>query len=252
MMYRNGAIQISKGSTILEDTPRKPIGVLVVEDDPITRKMLCLGVESSSALQLRAAFDSVKPALEWLKTGTVDVLMTDLGLPDGSGLDVIRACAKLHPQCDIMVVTITSDEANVLACIEAGASGYLLKDEENMNVARAVLDLHAGGAPMSPAIARMVLSRVRGKPLGETAQTAPAASQEDVSCLTKRETAILDLIARGNSYSEVAKSLVLSVGTVQTHIKNIYGKLAVHSRGEAVFEAHRRGLLHLERPDTKT
>ena len=136
---------------MLDETSREPIGVLVVEDDAVTRKMLCLGVEAEPALQLLAAFDSVKPALEWLETGSVDVLLTDLGLPDGSGLEIIRACAQRHPDCDIMVVTIASDKADVLACIEAGASGYMLKDEGAMDVARAVMDLRAGGAPMSPA-----------------------------------------------------------------------------------------------------
>ena len=88
--------------------------------------------------------------------------MTDLGLPDGSGVEIIDACAQRYPDTDIMVVTMSSDEASVLACIEAGASGYVLKDVGGgMDIARAVLDLRAGGAPMSPVIARMVLAKVR-------------------------------------------------------------------------------------------
>lgn len=231
-----------------DETSREPIGVVIVEDDAVTRRSLCLAIEAEPALKLLATFDSVKPALAWLETRAADVVITDLGLPDGSGIDIIHACAKHHPACDIMVVTVSSDEANVLACIEAGASGYVLKDAGKMNVARAVLDLRAGGAPMSPAIARMVLAKVRdGKKV-----EAPAAAEGAASAsLTKREAAILDLIARGDSYGEVAKLLSVSVGTVQTHIKNIYGKLAVHSRGEAVFEAHRRGLLQLGRPGAK-
>lgn len=135
----------------------------------------------------------------------------------------------------------------MLASIEAGAAGYVLKDAGKMDIARAVLDLHAGGAPMSPAIARMVLAKVRG-----TKKTvAPlVAGDSSVTYLTKREAVILDLIAQGGSYGQVAKELSVSVGTVQTHIKNIYGKLSVHSRGEAVFEAHRRGLLQLGRPQS--
>lgn len=224
------------------ETSHDPAGVLIVEDDAVTRRALSLAIEAEPALKLLAAFDSVKPALEWLATEQADVLLTDLGLPDGSGLDIIRACAKRHPNCDIMVVTVSSDEASVLACIEAGASGYVLKDAGSMDVARAVLDLRAGGAPMSPAIARMVLARVRS-----TKRKAAPAPGGDIPGLTKREAAILDLIARGDSYGDVAKMLSVSVGTVQTHIKSIYGKLAVHSRGEAVFEAYRRGLLRLGR-----
>jgi DNA-binding NarL/FixJ family response regulator len=144
-----------------------------------------------------------------------------------------------------MVVTMSSDEENVLACIEAGAAGYVLKDAGRMDIARAILDLRDGGAPMSPAIARMVLAKVRD---GKKATSSAHAPSNAPTSLTKREAAILDLIAQGDSYGEVAKVLSVSVGTVQTHIKNIYGKLSVHSRGEAVFEAHRRGLLQLGKP----
>lgn len=231
---------------MLEDASRNPVGVLIVEDDAVTRKTLCLAVESDPALKLLASFDSVKPALTWLEQHSADVLLTDLGLPDGSGLEIIRACAQRHPNTDIMVVTMSSDEASVLACVEAGASGYVLKTAGKTDIAKAVLDLRAGGAPMSPTIARMVLAKVRdGK------QDVLPPVEGGATSLTKREAAILDLIAQGDSYGEVAKLLSVSVGTVQTHIKNIYGKLAVHSRGEAVFEAHRRGLLQLGRPRTK-
>lgn len=229
-----------------DETSCDPVSVLIVEDDAVTRKALCLAIKSEPALRLVAAFDSVGPTLAWLEEQSADVLMTDLGLPDGSGIDIIRVCAQRHLNTDIMVVTMSSDEANVLACIEAGASGYVLKDAGRMDIARAVLDLRAGGAPMSPAIARMVLAKVR------TGKKASSASQDvAATSLTKREAAILDLIAQGVSYGEVAKLLSVSVGTVQTHIKNIYGKLAVHSRGEAVFEAHRRGLLQLGRSRNK-
>lgn len=230
---------------MLDETSRDSIGVLIVEDDAVTRKSLCLAIEAEPKLKLLAAFDSVKPALAWLESESLDVLMTDLGLPDGSGIEIIHACAQLHPHTDIMVVTMSSDEEKVLACIEAGASSYVLKDTGKLDIARAVLDLRSGGAPMSPAIARMVLAKVRDR---KKLATAPAEQDVSDAALTKREAAILDLIAQGDSYGEVARLLSVSVGTVQTHIKNIYGKLAVHSRGEAVFEAHRRGLLQLDRP----
>lgn len=225
-------------------TARDAIGIMIVEDDAVTQKSLRLAIESEPALKLLAVFDRVKPAIDWLEKEAPDVLLTDLGLPDGSGIDVIRACVRLRPATDVMVVTISSDEASVVSSIEAGASGYVLKDAGKMNIARAVQDLRSGGAPMSPAIARMVLSRVRGT----RAVTAPAAVQDATFAgLTKREAVILELIAQGGTYGQVAKLLSVSVGTVQTHIKNIYSKLAVHSRGEAVFEAHRRGLLQFNR-----
>lgn len=223
------------------DLPQaEPVRVLVVEDDAVTRATLSLSIEAEPTLTLAGVFDSMQPALAWIKTGALDVLLTDLGLPDGSGIDIIRACRQLHPQCDIMVLTMSANETDVLACIEAGASGYLLKGTPKGDIARSVLSMREGGAPMSPAIARMVLERVR------TAKPSSASSDRKsrvLSRLTKREKTILDLIARGDTYGNIATMLSVSVGTVQTHIKSIYGKLSVHSRGEAVFEAQRRGLL---------
>lgn len=215
----------------------QPVRVVVIEDDAVTRKALCLSIQAEPSLTLAAAFDSVQPALAWMRKEEMNVLLTDLGLPDGSGIDAIRACRQMHPDCDIMVLTVSAHEADVLACIEAGASGYLLKSALKKDLAGALLSLHEGGAPMSPTIARMVLERVRGVAQPAVAHTTTAVS------LTKREAVILDLIARGDSYSDIASMLTVSVGTVQTHIKSIYGKLSVHSRGEAVFEAQRQGLL---------
>ena len=221
---------------------RKPITVMIVEDDIVTRKVLAAAVDSEPALQLVASFDSVRPALTWLETTPVDLLLTDLGLPDGSGIDVIRACVESCPQCGIMVITMSSDEDSVLSCIEAGAAGYVLKDAGRLDIVRALMDLHSGGSPISPLIARKVLARMRdAMPVSST----PATGESARIVLTRREASILDLIARGDSYGEVAKVLSVSVGTVQTHVKNIYGKLSVHSRGEAVFEAQRRGLLQM-------
>jgi DNA-binding NarL/FixJ family response regulator len=226
-----------------QQVPRVPIRVLIVEDDAVTRRSLCLAVESEPALQLVAEFDSVQPTLAWLETGSVDLLLTDLGLPDGSGIEIIRACVQRHPNCDIMVLTVSSEEDSILGCIEAGASGYVLKDVGRVDIVRALLDMHAGGSPISPLIARKVLARMRDGKKTVAASNPPGDAALPI--LTKREAAILDLIARGDSYGEAAKLLGVSVGTVQTHVKNIYSKLSVHSRGEAVFEAQRRGLLQM-------
>lgn len=216
--------------------------VMVVEDDAVTRRLLCNAIELEPSLTLCAAFGSVVQALEWLKTETLDLLLTDLGLPDGSGLAIIYACRRLVPHADIMVITMSSDEEHVLACIEAGASGYVLKEAGHMDIVRALLDMRGGGSPISPVIARKVLARMRKT--GASLSNADAV--ESSQALTRRENAILELIARGDSYSKVSMALGVSVSTVQTHVKNIYGKLSVHSRGEAVFEAQRRGLLHIE------
>ena len=229
--------------------PHAPISVLVVEDDALTRRSLCLAIASEPTLRLAAEFDSVAPTLAWLATESVDLVLTDLGLPDGSGIEIIRACVQQCPDCDVMVITMSSDDDNIIASIEAGASGYVLKDAGRIDIVRALLDLYAGGSPMSPLIARKVLERMRdskGAALASSIIEAPA-----ISILTKREAAILNLIARGDSYGEVARLLSVSIGTVQTHVKNIYGKLSVHSRGEAVFEAQRRGLLEMAKLKAK-
>jgi DNA-binding NarL/FixJ family response regulator len=218
-----------------------PAAVVIVEDDRRTRAHLCAAIQGQPELALAACFEQAQPAIAWLDSHPVDVLLTDLGLPDGSGIDVITACAARHPCCAIMVITMFGDEKNVLASIEAGASGYLLKDADRLDVVRAILELRAGGSPMSPLIARKVLLRARTR---EAAAETPAPGLRDgLISLTGRESETLDLIARGYTYGEVAQLLSVTVGTVQTHIKSIYGKLAVHSRGEAVFEAHKLGLL---------
>jgi DNA-binding NarL/FixJ family response regulator len=230
----------------MNPTPEHPISVVVVEDDHRTRARLCEAVRADPAFVLAAAFDRLRPALAWIAANPLDVLLTDLGLPDGSGIDLIRACAERHPQADIMVVTMFGDETSVLSSIEAGASGYLLKDAESPDVGQAIRDLSAGGSPMSPLIARKVLARVREREQEQPAAAIPRAMAIPGSpgvSLTKRETATLDLIARGYTYEEAARLMSVSVSTVQTHIRGIYGKLAVKSRTQAVFEAHKLGLL---------
>lgn len=234
---------------MLEPVADGPITVLVVEDDAVTQRALCLAIGKEPSLKLLDALSSVKSALAWLELHSADLLLVDLGLPDGSGIDIIRFCAQRYPACNMMVITTSSDQESVLDSIEAGASGYVLKDVDRLDVARSLLDLHAGGSPISPMIARKVLGRMRdGKVPVDVVNDQNA---DDQVSLTKRESTILDLIARGDSYGEVARQLSLSVGTIQTHIKNIYDKLSVHSRGEAVYEANRRGLLQMDQLKSK-
>jgi DNA-binding NarL/FixJ family response regulator len=214
---------------------------VVVEDDVVTRRLLCNAIDLEPTLTLSGAFGTVVDALEGLEREPVELLLTDLGLPDGSGLSIIHHCRRIWPEADIMVITMSSDESQVLACIEAGASGYVLKEAGHVDIVRALLDLKAGGSPISPVVARKVLARMR-----TTRRSDDDGTLNEMSGLTRRESAILELISRGGSFAKVAAALSLSVSTVQTHVKRIYGKLSVHSRSEAVFEAHRRGLLRFE------
>lgn len=215
--------------------------VMVVEDDVVTRRLLCNAINLEPSLRLASAFGSVNDALHGLEQEGIELLLTDLGLPDGSGLEIIRHCRRVLPEADIMVITMSSEESQVFACIEAGASGYVLKEAGHADIVRAILDLRAGGSPISPMIARKVLARMRS-----TRSSGDESLSTEMPGLTRRESAILELISRGGSFARVAAALSLSVSTVQTHVKRIYGKLSVHSRSEAVFEAHRRGLLRFE------
>lgn len=218
-----------------------PCRVMVVEDDVVTRRLLCNAIALEPTLALAGAFGTVAQAERYLEQAAIDLLLTDLGLPDGSGLSVIRSCRRLLPEVDIMVITLSSEEEQILACIEAGASGYVLKESGHMNILRSIVEMRAGGSPISPVIARKVLARMRRHAVD--ARTDRVVSD---SLLTRRESAILELISRGGTYAKVAQALGLSVGTVQTHIKHIYAKLSVHSRTEAIIEAQRRGLIPID------
>ena len=175
------------------------------------------------------------------------VALIDLGLPDGSGLDVIRHAVRLHPACEPLVISMFGDEDNVLASIEAGALGYIHKDSTPEDIAHAIREMKAGASPISPMIARRVLSKYLslrdGRAAAPVPAPAPAAGPAARALLSAREQEVLELIARGFSYAEIARLQAVSVHTVQTHIKNLYRKLAVRSRGEAVFEATQLGLL---------
>lgn len=228
-----------------------PWGVVVVEDDGPTRAFFEQSVRRCDRLRWLASLGTVREALAWFASAqeSPDVLLVDLGLPDGNGLQVIREAVVRHPRCEPLVISVFGDEENVLASIEAGAVGYIHKDDAPESIAKTILEMKAGGSPISPMIARRVLSKYRS--LQEEsrpaellpAAEAPVAAAAGRGLLSKREQDVLQLIARGFSYAEIARLHALSVHTVQTHIKNLYGKLAVHSKNEAVFEAMRLGLL---------
>lgn len=224
--------------------------VYVVEDDPRARSFFEASVRRSARLQWLGSAGTVAEAVAWMQRTTEppDVLLVDLGLPDGSGLDVIRAAVARFTECDPLVVSVFGDEDNVLSSIEAGAVGYIQKDAAPEDIAQTIVEMKGGASPISPMIARRVLEKYRLLHLGvqatERRDTALAPADAAVrQLLSGREQEVLTLVARGFSYGEIARLKDLSVHTVQTHIKNLYGKLAVHSKNEAVFEATRLGLL---------
>lgn len=231
--------------------------VLIVEDDPQMREFFSASVQRSAQLSLVGSAASVAEAKAWLDAADqpVDVLLTDLGLPDGSGLEVIRYARGSHPTCEPLVISMFGDEDNVLASIEAGALGYIHKDAAPDDIANTILEMKAGASPISPMIARRVLSKYQIM----QSNSAPTpeffvqhaikkeAIESGKGLLSRREQEVLELVARGFSYAEIAELKSLSVHTVQTHIKSLYGKLEVHSKMEAVVEATRMGLLPRQR-----
>jgi DNA-binding NarL/FixJ family response regulator len=219
--------------------------VMVVEDDPAFLARFCRIVAQSEQLSLLAAVGDLASARRAIERQAPDVLLTDLGLPDGSGIDLIRETAARHPATDIMVITVFGDEQHVIASIEAGATGYILKDSLPEEFLALIEQLRAGGSPISPVIARQLLRRMQpagGASAPRHADAAlPAPAPEHA--LSARESEVLGLIAKGFNFAEIARLLAVSPHTITAHVKKIYQKLAVHSRGEAVYEATRMGLL---------
>lgn len=212
--------------------------VLLVEDDAATRARLARAVEQDVGLRLVGQAGSCAEARARLAEGVPDVLLVDLGLPDGSGIDLIRELKRDGAGTEVMVITVFGDEKHVVAALEAGATGYVLKDGSNEYIAASIRDLVNGGSPISPAIARSLLRRFR-EPLAPAAHAGVDAVPE----LTEREHEVLALLVKGFTFAEIGDLLGISAHTVTTHVKHIYGKLEVRSRAEAVYEALQLGIV---------
>jgi len=218
---------------------RAPMKVALVDDDISFQNSFSAAIASAADMDLHGAAHNVAQALDLLGREPLDILIVDLGLPDGSGIDVIRAAHIAWPDCGIMVSTTFADETHVIASIEAGAAGYLLKDSSPKKIVDEIRALHAGGSPISPRIARQILLRFRPpepEPEREAVRELP-------SPLSPREREALELITKGFSYDEIAALMHVTRNTVMTFVRRIYQKLEVTSKTEAIFEARSHGIL---------
>lgn len=211
------------------------VNIILVEDDPAMRRSLIGSLGSQDDIEILAECSTFAEGATALAGIKADVLITDLKLPDGHGFDLIRLARKQSPDMEIMVISVLGDEESVVTAIAAGASGFLLKDTRALDIVKAVRQLLAGSSPISTSVARFIIRVVQQSKQSDTAE----------GLLTEREMDILWVIAKGYTYKDVAEKLGISSNTVPTHIKNIYRKLEVNSRGEAVFEAIQRGLITL-------
>ena len=183
------------------------------------------------------SFQTLATAMDFAREQPQDYWLVDLGLPDGTGIDLIRMVREVYPLTHILVITVFGDADNIVGSIQAGANGYLLKEDmqKDVSLLSTIEAIRSGGTPLSPLIASRLLSRMQVMPVPAT----PALSADHG--LSTREVELLQLLSRGYTYMEAAALTHVGLGTVQTNIKRIYTKLAVNSRTQAIFEARALG-----------
>jgi len=213
-----------------------PCAVLIVEDRVHTAEKFAAAVKSDHRLNLAGIAYDLDTALHMLACCKPRVVLTDLGLPDGSGIDVIRAANQADWLCESLVVSVFGDEARVFRALRAGARGYVQKTDTAANIVTAICELVDGGSPMSPKIARLLLTEV-----GEERRGAQLFDQGHQ--LSTREFEVLELIVKGLKRKEIAERLGITIGTVGSHIHKIYTKLNVTSNTAAILAAAKMRLL---------
>jgi DNA-binding NarL/FixJ family response regulator len=210
-----------------------PIRVGIVEDDRRTREALMLIIDGTPGFTCRAGFGSVEAVLRPHPNLPVDVMLLDIELPGMPGSEGAQLIRERYPETAILMLTVFTEDDTLFESIRNGATGYLLKKTPPDRLLTAIREAHAGGAPMSPEIARRVLQYCR--------QSTPQAAATPE--LTPQEIRVLGLLAEGHGYQAAADALGISLNTVRNHVRNIYERLHVHTRAEAVSKAFRRGLI---------
>ncbi len=202
--------------------------ILIVEDDQEIRNSFSLIVNSSQKFMVINSYGSCEDAIENLNRDKPEIVLMDIELPGMNGIQGTKIIKDKSPHTEIVMVTVYEDSELVFEALKAGASGYITKSANYMELLSALEEISKGGAPMSSRIARMVIDNYHVNPN---------------SPLTKRETEILQLISEGKTYTQISEELFISKETSKTHIKNIYSKLQVNSKSEAIAKANLEKLI---------
>jgi DNA-binding NarL/FixJ family response regulator len=210
------------------------INVIIVEDNGTIREGLAVLINGTEGFRCVATYPDCESLLKHIDDLTPDILLMDIVLPGISGIDGVKKIKQIVPDLNILMLTVYGENDLVFEALCAGACGYLLKNTPPARLLEAIKEAHEGGSPMSPNIARQVVSLLHQKNL-------LTASPETI--LTAREKEILNALSQGNNYQAIAESLFISVSTVRFHIRNIYQKLHVQTQPEAVATAIRKGLI---------
>jgi DNA-binding NarL/FixJ family response regulator len=214
--------------------PADVIRVAIVEDDRATREGLAMLIDGTPGYTCAAAFESVEGALASISRLPADILLLDVNLPGIAGSEGVRLIRERAPALQVLMLTVFSEQDTVFASICNGACGYLLKKTPPARLLEAIREAHGGGAPMSPEIARKVVSLFQ--------KTGPPVKVD--AHLTPQELRLLRLLAEGHSYQAAADRLGISIDTIRNYIRSVYSKLHVHSRSEAVTKALRARLIY--------
>ena len=204
------------------------IRIAITEDIEVIRESLGSIIEDTPEFDLVYLFENAEKALEILSSDPVDIVLMDIHLPGMSGIECVQKLKAMHPGMHFIMCTVFQDDESIFKALKAGATGYLLKNDRHDKIIQAILEVSAGGSPMSPEIARKVILSFQ-QPVYD----------ESIQSLTKRENELLALLAKGFRYKEIASQLFISTETVRKHINNIYQKLQVQSRMEAVNKVFR-------------
>ena len=204
------------------------IKVVIFEDNIALKSALSALIEGTDGYQLSGAFGDCLKAKEFIADLKPDVILMDIELPGMNGIDAVRLIKEEYPEVKILMETIFDDDEKIFNSICAGAEGYMLKNTSPAQIMESIIEIYEGGSPMTPSVANRVLKMVKHKP--------DTVSKEAFD-LSSRERDILDCLVKGMSYKMIAAHCFISPETVNVHIKNIYKKLHVHSKSEAVVKA---------------